>query len=50
MTITPTAKVFFTYTIIPDESANFPTKKGSEEPSKSFLVAGAGFEPATCWL
>ena len=26
------------------------TKKDSEEPSKSFLVAGAGFEPATCWL
>ena len=27
-----------------------PTKKDSEEPSKSFLVAGAGFEPATLWL
>ena len=27
-----------------------PTKKDSEEPSKSFLVAGAGFEPATSWL
>lgn len=26
------------------------TKKDSEEPSKSFLVAGAGFEPATFWL
>ena len=26
------------------------TKKDSEEPSKSFLVAGAGFEPATLWL
>ncbi len=26
------------------------TKKDSEEPSKSFLVAGAGFEPATSWL
>ena len=25
-------------------------KKGSEEPSKPFLVAGAGFEPATSWL
>ena len=24
-----------------------PTKKDSELPSKSFLVAGAGFEPAT---
>lgn len=27
-----------------------PTKKDSEEPSKSFLVAGAGFEPATFGL
>ena len=27
-----------------------PTKKDSEEASKSFLVAGAGFEPATSWL
>ena len=26
------------------------TKKDFEEPSKSFLVAGAGFEPATLWL
>ncbi len=26
------------------------TKKGSEEPSSSFLVAGAGLEPATLWL
>ena len=25
-------------------------QKGSEEPSKSFLVAGAGLEPATLWL
>lgn len=25
-------------------------KKGSEEPSESFLVAGAGLEPATLWL
>lgn len=25
-------------------------KKGSEEPSKSFLVAGRGFEPLTSWL
>ncbi len=25
-------------------------KKGSEEPSKSFLVAGVGFEPTTFWL
>ena len=27
-----------------------PTKKDSEEPSKSFLVAGVGFEPTTLWL
>ena len=27
-----------------------PTKKDSEEPSKSFLVAGARFELATSWL
>jgi site-specific DNA recombinase len=27
-----------------------PTKKGSEEPSKPFLVAGVGFEPTTLWL
>ncbi len=27
-----------------------PNKKGSEEPSKSFLVAGRGFEPLTSWL
>ena len=27
-----------------------PTKKDSEEPSKSFLVAGVGFEPTTFWL
>lgn len=27
-----------------------PNKKDSEEPSKSFLVARAGFEPATYWL
>ena len=26
------------------------TKKDSEEPSKSFLVAGVGFEPTTFWL
>ena len=26
------------------------TKKGSELPSKSFLVAGVGFEPTTLWL
>ena len=26
------------------------TEKGSEEPSKSDLVAGAGLEPATLWL
>ena len=26
------------------------TKKDSEEPSKSFLVAGVGFEPTTLWL
>ena len=26
------------------------TKKGSEEPSKSFLVAGIGLEPTTSWL
>lgn len=26
------------------------TEKGSEEPSESFLVAGAGLEPATLWL
>ena len=26
------------------------TKKDSEEPSKSFLVAGRGFEPLTFWL
>jgi hypothetical protein len=25
-------------------------KKGFEFASKSFLVAGAGFEPATLWL
>ena len=25
-------------------------KKGSEDPSKSFLVAGSGFEPLTSWL
>ena len=27
-----------------------PTKKDSPKLEKSFLVAGAGFEPATCWL
>jgi site-specific DNA recombinase len=27
-----------------------PTKKDLPESEKSFLVAGAGFEPATCWL
>ena len=26
------------------------TKKDSELPSKSFLVAGVGFEPTTSWL
>ncbi len=27
-----------------------PTKKGSPEPEKPFLVAGVGFEPTTFWL
>ncbi len=27
-----------------------PNKKDSQEPSESFLVAGAGLEPATSWL
>ena len=27
-----------------------PNKKDLPESEKSFLVAGAGFEPATCWL